>query len=147
MALPAPEVDIDQEVNVEPDAPAEPTAQQNEKGGDKVVAARNKALGLPLRREEKTAEEAAQLRAKAVAKEQGLPAPRPERTAEEATASRESIQAQIKTQIAGLPAERDRAKKMLQEITDGTYRNEGVGETVTMPYLKNQSQPLKRQLR
>ena len=136
LALPAPEVDIDQEVNVEPDAPAEPTAQQNEKGGDKVVAARNKALGLPLRREEKTAEEAAQLRVEAVAKEQGLPAPRPERTAEEATASRESIQAQIKTQIAGLPAERDRAKKMLQEITDGTYRNEGVGETVTMPLPK-----------
>ena len=136
LALPAPEVDIDQEVDVEPDAPAEPTAQQNEKGGDKVVAARDKALGLPLRREEKTAEEAAQLRVEAVAKEQGLPAPRPERTAEEATASRESIQAQIKAQIAGLPAERDRAKKMLQEITDGTYRNEGVGETVTIPAPK-----------
>ena len=137
LALPAPEVDIDQEVDVEQDAPAERTAQQNKKGGDKVVAARNKALGLPLRREEKTAEEAAQIRAEAVAKEQGLPAPRPERTAEEATASRESIQAQIKAQIAGLPAERDRAKKMLQEITDGTYRNEGVGETVTMPLPKD----------
>ena len=133
LALPAPEVDIDQEVDVEPDAPAERAAQQNERGGDKVVAARNKALGLPLRRAEKTAEEAAQIRAEAVAKEQGLPAPRPERTAEEATASRESIQAQIKAQIAGLPAKRDLAKKMLQEITDGTYRNEGVGETVTMP--------------
>ena len=109
-----------------------------DKGGDKVVAARNKALGLPLRREERTQEEAEQRRISAV--EQGvdsqLPDRREGRSPEEATASRESIQAQIKAQIAGLPAERDRAKKMLQEITDGTYRNEGVGETVTIPAPK-----------
>ena len=132
--LPSPE-DFDIAQNSQPpevvidDQSAAQTAQQRQE------EVRARAQGLPKQRRQIPRTDPSAVRA---AEQQDiidreLPNRRDDLDSGEATASRESIQRQIRDQVAGLPAVRENVKKILQEVTDGTYRNEGVGETVTIP--------------
>ena len=95
--------------------------------------------GLPQKRREIPREDPSAARAAAQkdVADKSLPAQREQKTEEQATASRESIQAQIAEQVASLPKAREKAKQIIKEITEGqrgqgSYRNDGVGEKVTI---------------
>ena len=133
LQLPSPDKDSEPEASINPEDEAIAQAEQRRK---EVI---KNAQGLPQKRREIPREDPSAARAAAQqdVADRSLPSRREQKTEEQATASRESIQAQIKAQVAGLPAQRDNAKKIIQELLDGTYRNEGVGETVTIPAAEN----------
>ena len=133
LQLPSPDKDSEPETSINPEDEAIAQAEQRRK---EVI---EDAQGLPQKRREIPREDPSAARAAAQqdVADRSLPSRREQKTEEQATASRESIQAQIKAQVAGLPAQRDNAKKIIQELLDGTYRNEGVGETVTIPAAEN----------
>ena len=115
-----------------------PTEQPQETFEERRKAVRQKAQGLPQRRREIPTANPDETRGGLQQDiiDKGLPQRRSS-TPEESTVSRESIQARIQAQVDAMPAARDSAKRILQEVTQGqgrqgTYRNEGTGERVTI---------------